>query len=242
MKRPMQKLLMSLASALITACIALNIQAQEPDTAPVEQSLDEIHELVSKHIKQKIDQQTIEPVIHLRKLSPTLKLPLCQQPLEVHDRNPDEKIGRMTYSVSCNQPNWRVFIPAEVDGKLAVVMAAQGILKQAVIKSADLKQVVLPYKQVPRGSIIHLDTAIGMRTKRSIGANNILKIQDLQPPYWVFKKQQVTLITKIGSIQVKTKGIALEDAVEQQQVSVKNSTSDKVVKGIVIAPNTVMVP
>ena len=222
--------------------MSLNIQAQEPPITTSHQSLDEIHHLVSEHIKQKIDQQIFEPTIQLRKLSPTLKLPQCQQPLELKDRNSEETVGRMTYSVSCHLPNWRVFVPAVVDGKQTAIMTTQGILKGAVIKSIDLKQVLLPYKQIPRGSLINLDTAIGMRTKKSIGAKSILKIKDLQPPYWVFKKQQVTLIANIGSIQVKTKGIALQSAVEQQQVAVKNITSNKVVKGIVIAPNTVFIP
>ncbi|WP_019556752.1 flagellar basal body P-ring formation chaperone FlgA [Thiomicrorhabdus arctica] len=222
--------------------MTLNIQAQEPPASTSHQSLDEIHNLVSEDIKQKIGQQIFEPTIKLRKLSSTLELPQCQQPLELNDRSPDETIGRMTYSVSCHQPNWRVFVPAVVDGKQAVIMTTQGILKQAVIKSEDLKRVLLPYKQVRRGSVINLDTAIGMRTKKSISANSILRIKDLQPPYWVFKKQQVTLITKVGSIQVKTKGIALQNAVEQQQVPVRNSNSDRVVKGIVIAPNTVYIP
>lgn len=241
MNNPIPKIFILLLSTCL-ALMTLNIQAQELPSTSNHQSLDEIHHLVSEHIKQKIDQQILEPTIQLRKLSPTLKLPPCQQPLELNDRSSEETIGRMTYSVSCHQPNWRVFVPAVVDGKQAVIMTTQGILKQAVIKSMDLKRVLLPYKQVPRGSIINLDTAIGMRTKKSISANSILKIKDLQPPYWVFKKQQVTLITKIGSIQVKTKGIALQNAVEQQQVSVKNSTSDRVVKGIVIAPNTVFIP
>ncbi len=227
---------------LLSACMTLNIQAQEPPASTSDQSLEEIHNLVSEDIKQKIGQQVFEPTIQLRKLSPTLKLPQCQQPLELKDRSSGETLGRMTYSVSCHQPNWRVFVPAVVGGKLAVIMTTQGILKKAVIKSTDLKRVLLPYKQVRRGSVINLDTAVGMRTKKSISANSILRIRDLQPPYWVFKKQQVTLITNVGSIQVKTKGIALHSAVERQQVSVRNSTSDRVVKGIVIAPNTVSVP
>ncbi|MDA3807847.1 MAG: flagellar basal body P-ring formation chaperone FlgA, partial [Thiomicrorhabdus sp.] len=223
---------------LLSACMTLNIQAQEPPVTTSHQSLDEIHNLVYEDIKQKIGQQIFEPTIQLRKLSPTLELPQCQQPLELKDRSSGEAIGRMTYSVSCHLPNWRVFVPAEVDGKQAVIMTTQGILKKAVIMSEDLKRVLLPYKQVRRGSVINLDTAVGMRTKKSISANSILRIRDLQPPYWVFKQQQVTLITNVGSIQVKTKGIALQSAVAQQQVSVKNSNSDRVVKGIVIAPNT----
>ncbi len=238
MKKPISKLF----TLLMSTCLALSIQAQETALANTHQSLDEIHQLVTEHIKQKIDQQIFEPSIQLRKLSPTLKLPKCKQPLELKDRNPSEGIGRMTISVSCQQPNWRVFIPAVVNGKQAVVITTQGILKKAVIKDTDVKMALVPYKKIPQGSMIKLQAAIGMRTKKSIGANRILKIKDLQLPYWVLKKQQVTLISRIGSIQVRTKGIALQSGVEQERIAVKNSSSSKIIKGIVIAPNTVLIP
>jgi flagella basal body P-ring formation protein FlgA len=214
----------------------------DPSQEQAFQSHDTIHELVRELLKQKVDQKLHEPEIQLKKINPRVQLPACETPLEVHDRNPQRITGRVTVGVKCLMPAWQIFVSATLEGKLPVVLTTQGILKEAVIKESDVKLSYLPYKQVPSDSLIQTETAIGMRTKKAIGPNEPLNVRDLQPPYWVFSKQSVTLITKIGDIEVKTRGTVLEDGVEGQQVTVENASSKKTVKGIVIAPNTVLVP
>ncbi|NPA72378.1 MAG: flagellar basal body P-ring formation protein FlgA [Gammaproteobacteria bacterium] len=221
---------------------SLSAEATNQPAPATLQSLDEIHNLVMEHIKQKVDQQIIDPKISIRKLNTQLHLQNCKTPLTLKDRNPNNYTGRMTITVHCGNPFWRVFVPALVDGKKYVVVSTKGILKGAVIKSEHIKRVLFPYKKVPRGSIVNLQTAVGMRTKKNIHANKIIKIKDLQPPYWVFKNQAVSITTYIGSIKVETKGIALKSGVEQQQIPVRNSSSKKVIKGIVIAPNHILIP
>ncbi|WP_127470430.1 flagellar basal body P-ring formation chaperone FlgA [Thiomicrorhabdus aquaedulcis] len=206
------------------------------------QSIESIHDQVLEYVKQKTDQHIYEAEITLKKLSPTLQLPLCTQPLELVDRNPSDYAGRMTIGVNCAQPMWKVFVPAVVDGKLPAIMTTQAIAKQAVIKPDDVEQVLTHYKNVQKGSLINLENAVGMRTKKAIGPRSVLNINDLQPPFWVFKNQQINIITYIGTIEVQTNGTALNDAVEQQPVEVKNGTSEIIIKGIVIAPNTVLIP
>lgn len=213
----------------------------EPETQSY-QSLEEIHALVLKHVKQKIDQKIFDPTIQLRKLTPDLKLSKCLTPLQLVDKNLENVAGRMTISVFCGKPNWRVFVPVTVEGKQPVVVSAHGILKRAVIKEDDVQQILLNYKHIPSGAMIDPNKVIGMRTKKAIGPNSVVKIRDLQPPYWVFKKKQVTIITRIGGIEVKTRGTALDNAVANEQVRIRNNTSKKIIKGIVIAPNTVLIP
>jgi len=206
------------------------------------QRIQSIHDLVMNHVKQKIDQKIYEPNITLRKLSPDLKLANCSSSLELLDRSPQNFAGRMTISVSCLAPKWRVFIPVTVDGKQIAVISTKGILKRAVIKPEDIKEVLLPYNKIPSGSMNDAARATGMRTKKAIKPNQVIKIRDLQPPYWVFKNQQVNIITRIGEIEVKTSGTALASGVADEQVPIKNNSSKKIIKGIVIAPNTVLVP
>lgn len=206
------------------------------------QPVEEIHQLVYKHVKQKVDQKIYDPVITLRKLSSNLQLPMCNSDLELVDNRLDSIAGRMTIRVICAQPKWQVFVPVTVDGKQPVVISSKGILKRAVIKSEDVKQILLPYKKIPAGSMINVSKVIGMRAKKAIPPNQTIRVRDLQPPYWVFKNKQVNIITRIGGIEVKTKGTALQSGVVDEQVAVKNSSSKKTVKGIVIAPNTVLVP
>lgn len=209
---------------------------------PTYQSLDEIHQLVTNHVKQKIDQKIYEASIILRKLSPEIKLAHCQSSIQIEDKNLDSIAGRMTISARCLQPKWRVFIPVTVDGKQYAVISTKGILRKAVIKAEDVKQALINYRKIPSGSMINVSKVIGMRAKKPIAPNQILKIRDLQPPYWVFKNQQVTIVTRIGEIEVKTNGTALKSGVVDEQVPIKNSSSQKIIRGIVIAPNTVLVP
>lgn len=212
------------------------------DKSPAFQSIDEIHNLVTLHVKQKIDQKIFEPTIQLRKLSPEIRLKPCQSEIQIEDKNLDNLTGRMTISAVCLNPKWRVYVPVTVNGKQPVVISTKGILKKAVIKKEDVKQVLIHYKKIPSGSMVNISKAIGMRAKKSIAPNQILRIRDLQPPYWVFKNQQVNVITRIGEIEVKTTGTALKSAVADEQVSIKNNSSKKTIKGIVVAPNTVLVP
>ena len=238
----MKKHILTLLSISLLMLASLNSQAAEAITSSQKQAHSEIYELVTEYLKQKIDQQLFEPEINLRKTSSTLKLPKCQEALTIKDRNPNKTVGRMTIGVSCSQPKWQLYIPATISGKLPAVISTKGILKLAVIKTEDVETVLLPYKKIPKGSMVNVATVIGMRAMKAIAPNDILRIRDLQAPYWVFKNQEVTLITHIGSIEVKTKGISLENGVEQAQVAIQNTSSKKVVKGIVIAPNTVLVP
>lgn len=213
-----------------------------PSGNPSTQSIDEIHELVRNHVKQKVDQHIFEASIRLRKLSPDLRLKQCEKPLQVIDNRLDKTAGRMTIRVKCLQPKWQVFVPVTVDGKLPVVVAAKAIIKRAVITSEDVKQVLIPFKKVPSGVLVDINKAIGMRAQNAIGANETIIVRNLEPPYWVFKNKQVNIITRIGGIEVRTKGTALKSGVVDEQVAVKNSKSEKIIYGIVIAPNTVLVP
>lgn len=206
------------------------------------QSLEAIHEQALKFLKQKVDQKLFEPKIHLKKLNPRVQLPQCKTAIKLQDRTPTRYTGRVTLAVQCPDPGWKTYITATIDGKLPVIMTTQGIFKKAVIKSGDVKQSYLHYKKVPSNRLISLKRVIGMRAKKSLGPNEVLTIRDLQPPYWVYKKKPVTIISRIGGIEVKTRGVALQSGVENQQVRVENTSSEKTVKGIVIAPNTVLVP
>lgn len=206
------------------------------------QSLEEIHELVYEQVKQNIDQQIHEAQIDVRSLPSTLTLPQCSMPLELSQRDPSQIHGRLTVSVNCTQPSWRVFVSVNIDGKIPAIVSTQGILRQAVINKDDVELKLTPLNEIRRGSLQSLDNVIGMRAKRAIPANRVLTLQMLDIPYWVVEKEEVTLVTRVGGVEIKTTGIALEDGMQQDQVTVKNINSDITVTGIVIAPKTVEIP
>lgn len=239
----MIKLKRTFLLASFSILFSSTLWASEIEGAPNKyQSLDSLHLQAMEFIKQKIDQKLIDPQIQLKKLNPRIQLPRCTSDIEISDRTPSKIAGRTTLGIKCHTPSWQTFISAYIDGKLPVVISTQGILKQAVIKPEDVTLEAIHFKSVPRDALISIEKAVGMRAKKAISPNKVLSLRNLQPPYWVLKKQNVSILTKIGDIEVRTKGVALENGVEHQQVDVKNISSQKTVTGIVIAPNTVMVP
>ena len=206
------------------------------------QSPESLYQLVLDYLKQKTDQQLFNVKIEIQPLSKHLKFQQCTNTPDLLDKNPTDLAGRNTFKVSCENPSWSIYMTAKVEGDLPVIKSTQGILKSAVIKEDDIAKVLVPYQKVKRGSFTQFQSVLGFRAKKNISPNTIITLKDVQPPYWVFKDKPVNLITHIGDISIETKGVALSDAVEQEQVTVKNLSSQKQVKGIVIAPNTVWIP
>nr|WP_278165700.1 flagellar basal body P-ring formation chaperone FlgA [Hydrogenovibrio sp. 3SP14C1] len=198
--------------------------------------------MVRSHLKQKTDQKVYNAQIDIREFSRRLQLPKCQGTLILEDKAPEKLYGRMTLRLVCPAPEWKVYVTATVEGDVPVVMTTKAILKQAVINKDDVKLELVPYQKTKTGALIDIESAIGMRAKRGISPNSILTVRQLQPPYLVLEDNNVTIITYIGNIKVESVGKALKDGVKNQQVPVENLSSKKIVKGIVIAPNTVLVP
>lgn len=232
------QLIVCLASLTIAELSSANNSAATPE----KQSMQAIHQLVLNHIKQKADQNIFEPEFKIRELSSRLNLKKCQSPLTIDDRNPTKGVGRMTIGVSCEQPKWRIYVPAEIKGKLPIIYSSRAILRGKMIDEQDIRRELISHNRVPPGAIVKKESVIGMRAKRPISANSVIKVHSLQPPYWVYKNQSVNIITRIGSIEVRSQGVSQKSAVEGEQVPVRNSKTEKLIKGIVIAPNTVLVP
>ncbi|WFE67883.1 flagellar basal body P-ring formation chaperone FlgA [Thiomicrospira sp. R3] len=206
------------------------------------QSIEDLHQQVYLYLKQNLDQQIIEPVITIRRLSAHLALAPCLSELQLSHRSAHSLAGRQTVQVECSQPNWRIFVSAEVDGKIEAVVTRQGILRQAIINPADIELRAVPISDVRRGWLSSLDNVLYARAKRAIRPNTVITLQMLDAPYWVIDKQEVTIITQVSGLEIRTTGIALSNAMQHDQVEVRNKNSNIVITGIVIAPNTVMVP
>lgn len=201
-----------------------------------------LYNLLFEHLKQKTDQKLFNTQIKIHKISKYLKLKVCKAPVQVTEQDPLKIAGRITSKLSCEQPKWKIYISSTITGDLPVIVSTHTLLKNIIIGPKDAVQKLVPYQKVRSNVMTNLSSVIGNRTKRAIGPNKILTIRMIQPPYWVFKHQLVNIKTSLGSITITTKGTALKSGVNREQIPVINNHSKKIIKGIVIAPNTVWVP
>lgn len=232
--QPLRTLLpLKLLSLLIPA-----VWAAEPfqDWSPV-------YEQLASQIKQKIGQDLINPKISIQPLGKRTRLPACKTPISIQLPDTRRKLtGRFTALVRCNDPHWKVFISYRVSGQRPVMVSTTLIPRMATIKADMVAQRLIDAGQVPRQAATQPDQVIGKRARRAIAAGQIITAQMLLPPYWVFRNKPVILMTRIGTIEIRTRGVALRDAVENEVVEVRNLRSGRKVRGVVIAPNTVLVP
>lgn len=231
-------ILQQIVAATLTMCVSFFAQA----SMQPQKIVDQIQEY---YLNTTQNTPIKDLTIQVTNSSALEHLPECSQPVKIEDlsmKRNGKIAGRHTVKISCNQPQWKTFLSVTISGKVPAIYSTKGILKSAVIKEGDIEERWISAERAPNQRLISRKTVIGMRAKRNIRPNKLLTVKDLSPPYWVFKKNEVTLVTQFNGLTVKAPGIALKNATEGEQVPVKNKHSGKVVKGIVIAPNTVKIP
>ncbi len=223
---------------LLLLCVAAPLRADGPW-----QPMEPIYATAVKRVKQNVGQKLINPKIYVHKLGRRTRLPRCTTPLEyalLQGRR--QPFGRMTVQVSCPNPRWKLFLTVTVSGQTPVVVSTRLIPRHTLISANALRRQLVDASRRPHGALSRIEDAAGMRAARAIPPETVITARMLLPPYWVFERKPVTLLTRIGALEVRTRGIALKNGVEGAQVPVRNARSGKVVRGVVIAPNTVLVP
>ena len=242
MKKKYFHLMFFTKTFILLATFNTSLFAKNIDSTEDIYSSEQLHSVALNYLKQKTAQQFKNRKILINPISNNLSLPKCKQDIYLEDKSPNKISGRTTIKLSCSQPSWKLYVTANIKGDLPVVIATHGIIKQTVIKLKDIKLTYLPYNLIKRGAMKDLNSVVGMRSKKSINPNAIITINLLQPPYLVFKNQPITIMSRIGNLKVTAKGTALNNGTKEQQISFRNNKTKKILKGIVIAPNTVWVP
>ena len=86
-----------------------------------------------------------------------------------------------------------------------------------------------------------IDDVVGRKAKRALTINQIIRTRHLELDYAIQKDQSVIIESKIGSVTVVSKGIAVDDAQLGDHVRVKNNSSGLVVEGVAISEKKIRI-
>jgi len=190
-------------------------------------------------LRQGYDKVTVET----RPLDKRLRLPLCNQTLSTFSPQNNQVLGAISIGVRCaGTKPWTIYVRTSVSAQQAVPVLTSPLGRHAVIGKSDLHLINQPLQNMPNGIIYDVDKIIGMELTRPIDAGVPFKLNQLRLPRVVIKGQQVTLITGLGGLEVRTQGKALKDAVAGKRVTVVNLNSGRRVEGIALSDGTVRVP
>jgi flagellar basal body P-ring formation protein FlgA len=180
--------------------------------------------------------------IQVNPLDPRLRLAACDSDLTQHLESPAQPVGRVTVRVSCEGSTpWTVFVPAQVRIFRPVVVLKTPLKRDSVVGPNDIALIEQDIGLLNRGYLTDPAQAIGKKLTRPTQADQVLTPAQLQLAESVKRGDQVVITARSGGISVRMQGEALSGGSLDQQIGVRNLSSQRVVRARVVGPGQVEV-
>ena len=180
--------------------------------------------------------------IQVNPLDPRLRLAACDSDLTQSLESPAQPVGRVTVRVSCEGSTpWTVFVPAQVRIFRPVVVVRTALRRDSIIGAGDVALVEQDVSLLNRGYVTEVEQVIGRKLTRATRTDQVLTPAMLQLAEAVRRGDQVVISARSGGINVRMQGEALSGGTLGQQISVRNLTSQRVIRARVAGPGQVEV-
>ncbi len=165
-----------------------------------------------------------------------LRLPKCGRALQV------QPTANTTVEVSCpDAGGWRLFVPVKVRRNQTVLVLNRGVGTGETISAADITTAQRDAARIAGAVLADPNAAIGRIARRPLQAGALLSSNDLVVQRLIKRGDNVALVSRRGSVEVRIAGRAMGDAGENERVSVENLSSRRIVQGTVDAAGDVIV-
>ena len=166
-------------------------------------------------------------------LDERLRLPSCEQPLEALPTSGNLLRGAVNIGVRCNgSAAWTVYVPVRIQHRLQVVVLARPLARGATITADALSLQEIDSASLPYGYFTRPEQAVGKILKRSVVNGHALTPDAVENPHAIRRGQQVTLLGRAGTVEVRSSGRALGDAASGDRIRVENTGSQRIVEGV----------
>ncbi|MBL1320005.1 MAG: flagellar basal body P-ring formation protein FlgA [Methylophaga sp.] len=222
--------------SLILGLLVMNVQAADLHAlADIEQAA---YEYALKQAQTHHD----NPQVVMESLDRRLRLKACGSELEVFTKNARAEIGHQTIGVKCSLPStWTVYVPVKVKVFKTVMVVNSSLPANHIITAGDIKSQTRDIGTLRQGYLVDENQLIGQQLKYSMSMGTVINPNSIRPQKIVRRGELILLVVSVGKMEVRMNGTALADAQLGQRVKVKNSSSKRVVEGIVQAPGIVKV-
>tara|TARA_R110001583_G_scaffold177418_2_gene332611 strand:- start:111029 stop:111733 length:705 start_codon:yes stop_codon:yes gene_type:complete len=205
-------------------------------------ALDRIEQVAYEYALKQTQASYDNPQIVMDSLDNRLRLQACDVALDAFSTNGIVGLGNQTIGVKCNSPvAWTVYVPVKVKVLKLVVVASRPLSSNQLITQSDIKLQQLDISSLQHGYLNSTQLVIGQQLKYSVSMGSVIKPNSLNAQKIVHRGEQIMLVSMAGQMEVRMSGTALDDGTLGERVKVKNSTSKRIVEGVVDAPGIVNV-
>tara|TARA_R110001592_G_scaffold138511_5_gene357732 strand:+ start:33009 stop:33668 length:660 start_codon:yes stop_codon:yes gene_type:complete len=155
----------------------------------------------------------------------------CTLPLDFSLNRSPLTQANLTVLAECkDQTPWKIYITTKFNVYGNVVYASSTLPRSHTIQRQDLEVKEEAINQHYYASFSNIEDVVGMIAKRSIRHGSVIQANLLQAPKLVKKGDNVVIMASTQGIMIKMRGTAMQDGELGQQISVKNTQSERIVK------------
>lgn len=228
-----------LALGLATCCLCLPVDGWSQASGYQLQT--EIRQAVEQFVRSQFP-KSVEISTLVGKLDPHLRLAACPQPLEAFYPAGARKLGPTTIGVRCHSTSpWRIFISVQIRAYGPAVISKHPLSRGSIVQPDDLTIGKRELSGALQGYFTSLESVVGMELRYSLASGRIISPQVLKPRHLVRRGDIVTILAERKGLLIRVKGKALMNGTRGQSIRVKNTRSDRILQGEVVASRTVRI-
>ena len=221
---------------VMAACFAL-LPMMCPDARASSeqwQSIESIAAAAEEFVRERIGPRASKTAVKAGMLDRRHRLASCNIELEPFLRRGTQINYRTVVGVRCSGDKpWKVYVPVEVVVTDTVYVARRTLPRGHRLSADDLVAEPRDVSRLASGYVTSLEEFVGTRLKTQLIAGRLLTPGVLEADIAVRRGQTVTLTVSSGGIDIQMSGKALMDGTINQRIRVENSTSGRIVEGIV---------
>lgn len=121
-----------------------------------------------------------------------------------------------------------------------VAVSAYRLHRHKILAPDEIRIELREITSLPDRPIACYEEITDQRTRRSISADAVLLVSDFEPVPVVERGSRVTVSVVVGSVSIKSKGIALEDGLIGDEIHVRDLTTGRRLVGTVVDKGVVL--
>jgi flagellar basal body P-ring formation protein FlgA len=175
-------------------------------------------------------------------IDPRLQLPVCAMPLQAHLLDGTAPQSRHIVEVRCPvDGGWRTRIPVAVSVEATVLVARRSLPRGAPLQAADFATTRRRIPGTAADLVAPADMPLDRRLARPVAVGTFLSHGMLDRELAVHRGQQVTLLARTPTAEIRASGLALADARPGERVRARNLSSQRVIEGVAGASSIIVV-
>jgi flagella basal body P-ring formation protein FlgA len=137
-------------------------------------------------------------------------------------------------AVSAGKEQARLWVKADLRVIEEVVVSSQPLASKEIVKPSDVRLERRDVSGLYVRPFYRIDEVVGQQASRTIPVNETLTQRSIEPPTVLRRGSAVVLLYETGSLRVESPGISEEPGRTGEMIQVKNPTSGKLLRGVVL--------